>query len=300
MHQQHRDSKQEGVLDDKMALGRPVQWETMFRHAAPRRSAGVAALRVSTSAVLPLTPGVRAQVHGRQSDGHNTGGGVQVVTGRFIGPSVALSVAVGSLVHGVVCGIRAGDDDHGAMMATTLKPSYYRPPFDEREHSDTSSPLAYICGPPGERARLLPRLPHMSDRDPLSLSSRNARLVCSVRKLNRLPVVRAQAGRCMLLDVRSPDDGASDIEWMNNGFFIAGSMRYGVLPKAINIPLYSLIGGVSLYKQIRRVGFSYVFGVLNGQVRVCGVCVCGRGLAKRLARGALASPGLFSGAFVTR
>jgi hypothetical protein len=72
----------------------------------------------------------------------------------------------------------------------------------------------------------------------------------------------------MLLDVRSPDDGASDIEWMNNGFFIAGSMRYGVLPKAINIPLYSLIGGVSLYKQIRRVGFSYVFGVLNGQVRV--------------------------------
>jgi len=75
----------------------------------------------------------------------------------------------------------------------------------------------------------------------------------------------SQARRCTLLDVRSPDDGASDIEWMNNGFFIAGSMRYCVLPKAINIPLYSLIGGVSLYKQIRRVGFSYVFGVLNGQ-----------------------------------
>jgi hypothetical protein len=49
------------------------------------------------------------------------------------------------------------------------------------------------------------------------------------------------------------------------GFFIAGTMRYGVIPGAVNVPLYSLIGGMDLYKQIRRIGFSYLFGVLNGQ-----------------------------------
>mmetsp|Transcript_35201 Transcript_35201/g.59337 ORF Transcript_35201/g.59337 Transcript_35201/m.59337 type:complete len:356 (-) Transcript_35201:105-1172(-) len=72
-------------------------------------------------------------------------------------------------------------------------------------------------------------------------------------------------GQLNLLDVRSPNDGASDIEWMNSGFFIAGTMRYGVIPGAVNVPLYSLIGGMDLYKQIRRIGFSYLFGVLNGQ-----------------------------------
>ncbi|KAK3270227.1 hypothetical protein CYMTET_21364 [Cymbomonas tetramitiformis] len=74
-----------------------------------------------------------------------------------------------------------------------------------------------------------------------------------------------QAGELTLLDVRSPDDGASDIEWMNQGFFIAGTMRYGTIPGAVNVPLYSLIGGTTLFKQIRRASFSYVFGVLNGQ-----------------------------------
>eukprot|EP00240_Pyramimonas_obovata_P004242 CAMPEP_0118931620 /NCGR_PEP_ID=MMETSP1169-20130426/7898_1 /TAXON_ID=36882 /ORGANISM="Pyramimonas obovata, Strain CCMP722" /LENGTH=347 /DNA_ID=CAMNT_0006874139 /DNA_START=154 /DNA_END=1197 /DNA_ORIENTATION=+ len=74
-----------------------------------------------------------------------------------------------------------------------------------------------------------------------------------------------EKGELTLLDVRSPDDGASDIAWMNSGFFIAGTMRLGVVPGAVNVPLYSLINGMNLYKQIRRIGFSYVFGVLNGQ-----------------------------------
>lgn len=72
-------------------------------------------------------------------------------------------------------------------------------------------------------------------------------------------------GKLTLLDVRSPDDGASDVEWMNPGFFIAGTMRKGVVPGAVNVPLYSLIGGNTFYKQARRAGFSYIFGVLNGQ-----------------------------------
>jgi hypothetical protein len=49
------------------------------------------------------------------------------------------------------------------------------------------------------------------------------------------------------------------------GFFIAGTMRKGVVPGAVNVPLYSLIGGNTFYKQARRAGFSYIFGVLNGQ-----------------------------------
>eukprot|EP00242_Pyramimonas_sp_CCMP2087_P014705 CAMPEP_0198203836 /NCGR_PEP_ID=MMETSP1445-20131203/7172_1 /TAXON_ID=36898 /ORGANISM="Pyramimonas sp., Strain CCMP2087" /LENGTH=356 /DNA_ID=CAMNT_0043875399 /DNA_START=38 /DNA_END=1108 /DNA_ORIENTATION=+ len=72
-------------------------------------------------------------------------------------------------------------------------------------------------------------------------------------------------GKVTLLDLRSPDDGASDIEWMNPGFFIAGTMRNGMIEKSVNVPLYSLIGGNTFYKQARRASFSYIFGVLNGQ-----------------------------------
>lgn len=42
-------------------------------------------------------------------------------------------------------------------------------------------------------------------------------------------------------------------------------MRKGVIDGAVNVPLYSLIEGTTMYKQLRRAGFSYVFGVLNGQ-----------------------------------
>jgi len=74
-----------------------------------------------------------------------------------------------------------------------------------------------------------------------------------------------KAGKAQLLDVRSVNDGASDIEWMNSGFFIAGTMRYGVIPGAVNVPLYQMIQGTSFYKQLRRSTFSYLFGVLNAQ-----------------------------------
>jgi len=73
------------------------------------------------------------------------------------------------------------------------------------------------------------------------------------------------AGKATLLDVRSKDDGASDVQWMNPGFFIAGTMRDGTPEGAVNVPLFQLIGGQTLYKQVRRIAFSYVFGVLNGQ-----------------------------------
>ncbi|KAK3274946.1 hypothetical protein CYMTET_16899 [Cymbomonas tetramitiformis] len=68
-----------------------------------------------------------------------------------------------------------------------------------------------------------------------------------------------------LLDIRSPDDGASDVAWMNPGFFIEGTMRKGVIDEAVNVPLCTLIEGSSMYKQMRRFAFSYIFGVLNGQ-----------------------------------
>lgn len=52
---------------------------------------------------------------------------------------------------------------------------------------------------------------------------------------------------------------------MRKGFFIAGTMRKGLPEGAVNVPLFQLIGGQTVYKQIRRITFSYVFGVLNGQ-----------------------------------
>eukprot|EP00899_Mesostigma_viride_P007201 jgi/Mesvir1/16482/Mv10040-RA.1 len=76
---------------------------------------------------------------------------------------------------------------------------------------------------------------------------------------------RSRKKTITILDVRSADDGASDIPWMNRGFFVPGTMRYGVIANSVNIPLFQTIQGLTMWRWMRRAAFTYIMGVLNGQ-----------------------------------